>query len=227
MDSQSAPTLTQKLAAEFLGTGLLLTAIVGSGIMAVNLASGNVALSLLANAIATGAALVVLIVIFAPVSGAHLNPAVSLAFRLQGELSTPDTVAYCVVQIVAGCLGVLLAHAMFDQQLWQSATEVRTGASQWLSEAVAAFGLILTILLTRRARPDLVAVTVGLYITSAYWFTASTSFANPAVTIARSLTNTFTGIRAEDVPLFLSAQIIGAVAAWLVACGLEVRSHGD
>lgn len=222
------PTTTgQKLAAEGLGTGFLLAAVVGSGIMAAKLAGGNVALALLANAIATGAALTVLIQMFGPISGAHFNPAVSLAIRLDGGLSTTDFAAYCCVQIVGGCLGVLLANAMFDLPVLQVSTTVRSGLGQWISEVVAAFGLVLLILLLVRFKPGSVATAVGLYITSAYWFTASTSFANPAVTIARSLTDTFAGIRAQDIAPFIVAQIIGAVLAWWVAGLLTQREGGQ
>jgi len=217
MSNQVAPALRQKLIAEFLGTALLLATVVGSGIMAAKLADGNMALALLANALATGAILVVLIDVFAPVSGAHFNPAVSLAFRLKGTLSTLDLAAYCSTQVIAGCLGVLLANAMFDLPLVQASTTVRTGVGHWISEFVATFGLVLTILLLVRFRPDRVAIAVGLYIMSAYWFTASTSFANPAVTLARTLSDTFAGIRAEDIAPFLAVQVLGAVAGWWVA----------
>lgn len=217
MSKENSVSPCQKLAAEGLGTGFLLAAVVGSGIMAAKLADGNVALALLANALATGAALTVLIQMFGPLSGAHFNPAVSLAFFLKGELSTSELVAYVSVQIVAGCLGVLLANAMFDLSILQVSTTIRTGSGQWISEGVATFGLVLTILLLVRHRPDFVAVAVGLYISSAYWFTASTSFANPAVTIARTLTDTFAGIRPTDVAPFIVIQILGAVAAWWVA----------
>ncbi len=182
--------------------------------MAAKLTDGNMALALLANALATGAALVVLIEMFGPLSGAHFNPAVSLAFRLKRALSTQDCVAYVAVQIIGGCLGVVLANVMFDLPIVQSLTTVRTGTGQWISEVVATFGLVLTILLLVRFNPDRVAMAVGLYIMSAYWFTASTSFANPAVTIARTLTDTFAGIRGEDIAPFLVAQIVGAIAAW-------------
>lgn len=217
MSRPPAPTLPQKLACELLGTGILLAAIVGSGIMAAKLSGGNLALALLAHALATGAALTVLISVYGPVSGAHFNPAVSLAFRLNGALTNVELAAYCAVQVAGGCLGVLLAHIMFDLPLMQAATSVRTGIGQWTSEGVATFGLVLTILMLVKLRPDRVPVAVGLYIMSAIWFTGSTSFANPAVTIARSFTNTFTGIRTEDCAMFILAQILGATAAWLVA----------
>jgi len=217
MANQHHATRSQKLAAEGLGTGLLLTAVVGSGIMAAKLSGGNVGLALLANAIATGAALTVLIQMFGPLSGAHFNPAVSLAFHLNGALSRSDFVRYCGVQIVGGCLGVLVANAMFDLPVLQASTTARAGLGQWISEVVAAFGLVLVILLLVRFRSGSVAAAVGLYITSAYWFTASTSFANPAVTIARTLTDTFAGIRVEDIAPFIVAQLIGTILACWVA----------
>lgn len=225
MSEPKMPSFQQALAAEALGTAFLLLAVVGSGIMAFKLADGNLALALLANAIATGAALVVLIQIFGPISGAHLNPAVSLAFHLDGSLSQRDLLAYSGVQIVGGCVGVWLAHLMFELPLFQLSTTIRTGIGQWVAEIIAAFGLVLTILLTLRAWPDFVAAAVGLYITSAYWFTASTSFANPAVTIARALTDTFTGIRPLDAAPFVAAQCIGAALAWWVATQLKPQTQ--
>jgi glycerol uptake facilitator-like aquaporin len=203
----------QRVAAEALGTALLLAIVVGSGIMGQNLAAGNNAVALLANTIATGAGLFTLITVFGPISGAHFNPAVTLAMRLRGESSTPEVVAYTLVQLLAAIAGVLLAHAMFDLPLLQPGDHVRAGAAQWLSEGVATFGLLLTILLGSRHRPTAVPALVGAYIFAAYWFTASTSFANPAVTIARSLTQTFAGIRPEDVPGFVLAQLAGALLA--------------
>lgn len=208
----SGITMTRRLFAEAAGTGFLLAAVVGSGIMGETLAGGNVAIALLANTIATGAILVVLIAAFGPISGAHFNPAVTLVFRLRGEIGSGEAAAYVTVQIVSGIVGVWIAHLMFDQAWAQVSVHARTGPGQWLSEAVATFGLIMTILFGLRAKAN-VAVLVGLYITSAYWFTASTSFANPAVTIARSLTGTFSGIAPPDVPGFIAAQIVGAVAA--------------
>lgn len=209
--------LPRKLLAEFLGTALLLAAVVGSGIMGVALSNGNDAIALLANAAATGGALYVLIMLFGPISGAHFNPAVTVVMRLRGELSTGDAAAYVVVQVVAAIVGVLLAHAMFDLPLIQPGTHVRTGGPQWLSEAVATFGLLLTILLGLRHRPTAVPALVASYIFAAYWFTASTSFANPAVTLARSLTQTFAGIRPVDVAGFVIAQGAGMLAAHFVA----------
>lgn len=210
--------LSRKLLAEFLGTALLLATVVGSGIMGVALANGNDAVALLANAAATAGALYVLIVLFGPISGAHFNPAVSLAMRLRGELSSGDLLAYVFVQVIAAILGVMLAHAMFDLQLIQPGTHLRSGVGQWLSEAVATFGLLLTILLGVRHRPTAVPALVASYIFAAYWFTASTSFANPAVTLARSLTQSFAGIRPEDVTGFVLSQLVGMVAA----CGLAL-----
>lgn len=200
----------QKLWAEFLGTAFLLATVVGSGIMAENLADGNVAIALLGNTIATGAILYVLITMFGPVSGAHFNPAVTLGFWLNKDIKTGEALAFIAVQIIAAILGVFLAHAMFDVSLLQTSAKVRAGWSQGLSEAVATFGLMLSIFLAAKFKPSAVAATVGLYITAAYWFTASTSFANPAVTIARSLSDSFAGIRPADIPVFIIAQIIGA-----------------
>jgi glycerol uptake facilitator-like aquaporin len=212
----------QRLVAEGLGTALLLATVVGSGIMAERLSGGNVAIALLGNTIPTGAILFVLITMLGPISGAHFNPAVTVVFALRKELPRSDVAPYVVVQAAGAILGVWLAHLMFDENVLQISTKVRAGPSQWLSEGVAAFGLVLTILLTLRANPGNVAAAVGLYITAAYWFTASTSFANPAVTIARSLSDTFAGIRPADVAPFVMAQMLGAVAAmyasrWLAA----------
>ena len=207
----------QRLAAEALGTGLLLATVIGSGIMGERLAGGNVALALLGNTLATGAILVVLITMFGPISGAHFNPAVTTVFALRGMIAPSEVVGYLLAQIGGGVIGVLVAHGMFDVSLLQLSTKARSGPAQWLSEAVAAFGLVLTILLTLRAKPTAVATSVGLYITAAYWFTASTSFANPAVSIARAFSDTFAGIRPADVVPFIAAQMVGAVAAMLVS----------
>ena len=207
----------QRTVAEALGTGLLLATVIGSGIMGERLAGGNVAIALLGNTLATGAMLVVLITAFGPLSGAHFNPAVSLVFAVKRELPPAELAAYVLAQTVGGIVGVLVAHGMFEESLLQLSTKVRAGPAQWLSEGVAAFGLLLTILLTLRANPAAVAASVGLYITAAYWFTASTSFANPAVTIARALSDTFAGIRPADVAPFVAAQLLGAVAALYVA----------
>lgn len=206
-------SLSRKLLAEFIGTALLLATVVGSGIMGVALSNGNDGIALLANAAATAGALYVLIVILGPISGAHFNPAVTLVMRMRGELSGRAAVAYVVVQAVAAILGVMLAHAMFDQALIQPGTHARSGTAQWLSEAVATFGLVLTILLGVRHRPMAVPALVASYIFAAYWFTASTSFANPAVTLARALTQSFAGIRPEDVIGFVGAQLVGALLA--------------
>ncbi|MGX7895079.1 aquaporin [Tsuneonella sp. HG222] len=210
-------SLGQRVASEGLGTGLLVATVIGSGIMAETLSSGNVALALLANTIATGAILYVLITMLGPVSGAHLNPVVSLVFALRRELPAATTAAFVAAQLVGGALGALLAHAMFDQPLFQLSTHARTGTSQWLSEAVATFALVLTILGTLRSRPHAVPISVALVIVAAYWFTASTSFANPAVTLARSLSDTFAGIAPADVAAFVAAQMVGGLAAWLIA----------
>jgi glycerol uptake facilitator-like aquaporin len=209
--------LRQRLLAEFLGTGFLLAAVVGSGIMGVALSAGNDGIALLANAGATAAVLYVLIAVLGPVSGAHFNPVVTLALRLEGKIASRDAAAYIALQLAGAVAGVLLAHAMFGQALWQPGNHARTGFGQWLSEAVATFGLVLTILLGARRAPTAVAALVAAYIFAAYWFTASTSFANPAVTLARSLTSSFPGIRAGDVLAFVLSQGVGALAGWSVA----------
>ena len=209
--------LSQRLGAEGLGTGFLLATVIGSGIMAERLAGGNQAIALLCNTLPTGAILVVLITIFGPVSGAHFNPAVSLVFALRREISWTDFLAYTAAQITGGILGALLAHAMFEVPIFQISATARTGLGQWLAEMIAAFGLILTILGCLARNAAAVPMAVGLYITAAYWFTASTSFANPAVTIARSFSNTFAGIAPTDVPAFIVAQIIGAILGLLTA----------
>lgn len=207
------PQLGQRLVAEWLGTTFLLAAVVGSGIMAQKLAGGNVALALLCNTIPTGAILVVLILIFGPLSGAHFNPAVTLAFAWRGELPWAIAGLYIAVQIAGGVAGVWAAHLMFELPIWQSSLTVRTGAGQWFAEGVATFGLLLTIFGCVAHAPSAVPYAVGLYITSAYWFTASTSFANPAVTIARSLSDTFAGIAPGGVLPFIAAQLAGATLA--------------
>jgi len=214
------PGLAQRAFAEWLGTAFLLAAVVGSGIMAAKLSGGNVALALLCNTIATGAILVALILTFAAMSGAHFNPAVTLAFALRGETAWRDAAIYIAAQITGAIIGVWVAHLMFELPLLQLSLTQRSGAGQWLAEAVATFGLLLTILGVASRTPAAVPYAVGLYITSAYWFTASTSFANPAVTIARSLSDTFAGIAPQDAPAFIAAQIAGALlavplAAWL------------
>jgi len=208
--------LNRRLAAEALGTGILVATVVGSGIMAEKLASGNVAIALLGNTIPTGAILAVLITIFGPISGAHFNPVVSLVMAIKGQLARSELLPFIIAQIIGGCLGTLAAHVMFDLPLFELSSKVRTGAPQWFAEFVATFGLLVTILGCVRFKPDFVAVAVGLYITAAYWFTASTSFANPAVAIARAFTDTFAGIRPVDAPIFILAQIVGALAGMMM-----------
>lgn len=205
--------LRRRLVAECLGTAALLAVVVGSGIMGDRLDGGNVALALLGNTLPTGAILVVLILVFGPLSGAHFNPAVTLAFAIRREIPPGEAMLYVVAQIIGGLLGALVAHAMFELPLVQISATARTGAAQWFSEWVATFGLVATILGTLRFRPEAVAYAVGLYITAGYWFTASTSFANPAVTIARSFTDTFSGIVPAHAPGFVVAQLVGAVSA--------------
>ncbi len=217
------PSLARRAVAETLGTAFLLAAVVGSGIMAQRLAGGNGALALLCNTLPTGAILAVLILALGPVSGAHFNPAVSLAFALRGELGARDTAIYVACQIIGGILGVIAAHAMFEIPIWQVSQTVRTGPGQWFAEAVAAFGLLLTIFGCLRGAPSAIPYAVGLYITSAYWFTASTSFANPAVTIARSLSDTFAGIAPAGVVAFIVAQLAGAMLAVGLAGWLFVK----
>ncbi|ACL60521.1 aquaporin [Methylobacterium nodulans] len=209
-------SISQRVAAEALGTGFLVATVVGSGIMAERLAGGNVAIALLGNTIPTGAILVVLVLALGPISGAHFNPAVSLVMGLTRALSWRDVGIYVPAQVLGGCLGTLAAHAMFDLPLFQLAAKLRTGPAQWFAEFVATFGLLVTILSVVRFRIEAVPVAVGLYITAAYWFTASTSFANPAVTIARALTDTFAGIAPNHILPFILAQLAGALAGMLV-----------
>jgi glycerol uptake facilitator-like aquaporin len=204
--------LPRRLFAEALGTGLLVATVIGSGIMAERL-TDDPAVALLGNTIPTGAILFVLITILGPISGAHFNPAVSLAFAMRQTLTWPDAVAYATVQIVAGITGTIVAHLMFEAPLLEASSNIRTGGAQWLSEAVAAFGLVTVILAGVHFRKAAVPSLVGLYITAAYWFTASTSFANPAVTVARAFTDTFAGIRPLDAPAFIVAQFGGAFVA--------------
>lgn len=211
------PSPAQRAAAEALGTAFLLATVIGSGIMAERLSGGNEALALLCNTLPTGAILTVLILIFGPVSGAHFNPAVSLAFALRGELPWRTTLVYLAVQFAGAIIGVWAAHAMFELPIWQVSTHVRSGPGQWLAEAVAAFGLLLTIFGCVARAPGAVAYAVGLYIMAAYWFTASTSFANPAVTLARALSDTFAGIAPAGVIAFILAQLAGAGLATIVA----------
>lgn len=213
--------LPRRLVAETIGTGILVTAVVGSGIMADRL-TDDVAVALLGNTLPTGAILVVLITILGPLSGAHFNPAVTLAFTLRREIQARVALLYAVAQIIGGIAGALLAHVMFELPIWQASTTVRSGVGQWLAEVVAAFGLVFIILAGLRFKMDAIPWLVGLYITAAYWFTASTSFANPAVAIARGFTDTFSGIRPIDVPGFIIAELIGAMlamvlAGWLIA----------
>jgi glycerol uptake facilitator-like aquaporin len=206
-------TLGRRLTAEALGTGLLLAVVIGSGVMGQRLAAGNVAIALLANALATGAGLIVLITVFGPVSGAHFNPVVTLVFALRREIAAAAAGAYVLVQCVGAIVGVFAAHLMFAEPVVQVSTRLRPGGALAFSEFVATFGLIATIFGCLRFRAPFTPVGVGLYITAAYWFTASTSFANPAATVARSLSNTFAGIAPRSVPLFLAAQLLGALAA--------------
>ena len=220
--------LPRRLAAEAIASFFLFACVIGSGIMASNLAQGNDAVALLANTIATGAILFVLITALGPISGAHMNPAVSMVAALRRELGWSDAAAYVLVQLGFGILGAWAAHLMFDLPTLQLSVKPRTGLGQWLGEGIATFGLILTILGTVRHRPSAVAAAVGLYITAAYWFTSSTSFANPAITVARSLSDTFAGIAPANVPHFILAQLSGAVLAALFArtlFGRQVRSR--
>lgn len=215
----------QRYIAEFVGTTFLLATVIGSGIMAENLSDGIVALSLLGNTIPTGAILVVLITIFGPISGAHFNPAVTLAFLLRKEIGILDSVVYAAMQVAGGLFGAGIAHVMFELQVIQISENLRNGIAQWLSEGIATFGLILTILIAFQVRKSAVAIVVGLYITAAYWFTASTSFANPAVTIARSFTNTFSGIYPTHAPAFIAAQFAGTLCALGVCWVLLPKTH--
>jgi glycerol uptake facilitator-like aquaporin len=209
--------LERRLAAEGAGAFFLFATVIGSGIMAENLSRGNEAVALLANTIATGAMLFVLITMLGPISGAHMNPAVSLVAALRRELRRRDAAAYSVAQLAFGILGAWAAHLMFDLPALQLSVKARTGLGQWAGEAIATFGLILTILGTVRHRPHWVPASVALYITAAYWFTSSTSFANPAITVARSLSDSFAGIAPANVPAFIAAQLVGALAAAALA----------
>lgn len=212
--------MNRKLTGEAIGSFLLFVTVVGSGIMAERLAGGNVAVALLGNTFATGAMLFVLITMLGPVSGAHFNPVVTLVMRLRGEVQTAEAIGYVAVQLVGGILGVWAAHAMFDLPILELSTKGRTGAGQWLGEGIATFGLILTILGTVRHRHVWVPPSVAFYIVAAYWFTSSTSFANPAITLARSLTDSFAGIAPGDVPAFILAQLAGGLLAHVVAISL-------
>ena len=212
----------QRYTAEFIGTAFLLAAVVGSGIMGEKLAGGSVGLALLCNTIPTGAILAVLITMLGPISGAHFNPAVTCVFAIRRDIAMTDAIIYVGMQIAGGIAGVLAAHIMFEETVFQLSQTARTGTGQWFAEIVATFGLMFTILATLKARESFVGIAVGLYITSAYWFTASTSFANPAVTIARGFSDTFAGILPAHVPGFIVAQLAGAllagaVCSWLLA----------
>ena len=207
----------RRLAAEGLGSFFLFATVIGSGVMAEALSGGNVAIALLGNTLATGAILFVLIAMLGPVSGAHFNPAVTLVMACRGELRWPDVLPYLAAQMAGGILGALAAHLMFDLPILQYSLKGRTGIGQWTGELIATFGLILTILGTLRHRPTAVPASVALYITAAYWFTSSTSFANPAITIVRSMSDSFAGIAPVDVPAFIAAQLVGALLAALVA----------
>lgn len=216
MTQKTAPSTGQKLGAEAIGSFFLFAAVIGSGIMAENLADGNVAIALLANTVATGAILFVLIAMLAPISGAHFNPAVTFAFWLCREIGAGLAGMYVAAQLIGGALGAFAAHLMFALPILQFSTKARAGIGQWTGELVATFGLALTILLLVRYRPGAIPAAVGLYISSAYWFTSSTSFANPAITVVRSLSDTFAGIAPDDVPVFVLVQFVGAALA--VAC---------
>lgn len=221
------PNLLRRLVAEGVGSFFLFATVIGSGIMAENLSSGSEAVALLSNTLATGAILFVLITMLGPISGAHMNPAVSFVAAFRGELPWLDSAAYTLVQIGFGILGAWAAHLMFDLPMLQVSVKARTGLGQWAGEAIATFGLILTILGTVRHRPHWVPASVALYITAAYWFTSSTSFANPAITIARSLSDTFAGIAPADVPPFVAAQFAGAALAALLAKYLFEVARGE
>ncbi|WP_045835950.1 MIP/aquaporin family protein [Hyphomicrobium sp. 99] len=221
----------KRVGAEFLGSAFLLATVIGSGVMGAKLAGGNDALALLGNTLPTGAILVVLITMLGPISGAHFNPAVTGVFWLRGEITARLGLLYVVAQIAGAVAGVFAAHLMFDLPVLQLSEKVRSGSSQWFAEWVATFGLVLTILATLKAKPAAIPVSVGLYITAAYWFTASTSFANPAVTFARAFSDTFAGIRFADVLPFVAAQLLGAVSAvvaarWLLAEPAEIAEPG-
>lgn len=216
MGPKHKKTIMQKLLAEGLGSAFLLIGVVGSGIMGETLADGNVAVALLANAIATGCILYVLITTLGPISGAHFNPAVTLAFAIKGEISRADALPYVIVQIIGGILGVWAAHIMFELPILQLSTTDRSGVSQWFSEIIATFGLLFVIFGGIKQRPEAVPTLVALYITGAYWFTSSTSFANPAVTIARGLSDTFAGINPAHIPMFIAMQLVSVGIAALI-----------
>lgn len=220
-------SMLKKLVAEFLGTAFLLAVVVGSGIMAQTLSSGNTAIALLANALATGAGLIALILMFGNLSGAHFNPVVTLSEAWQKNLPTQFILPYIVAQILGAFAGVAAAHGMFDLPVFFSSTHIRTGASQWWSECIATFGLIAVIISTSRTRPTTTPFAVAAYITAAYWFTSSTSFANPAVTLARSMSDTFAGIRPVDAPGFIVAQLVGAACATVLFNWLYPKSSSQ
>lgn len=213
----ATPPLSRQLAAEAIGSFFLFAAVIGSGVMAESLAGGNVALALLANTVATGAILYVLIAMLGPISGAHFNPAVTLAFALRRDLPPRDAVLFVLAQLAGGVIGAWAVHLMFDLPIVQFSTKARAGIGQWSGEFVATFGLVLVILVLLKQRAAAIPAAVALYITSAYWFTSSTSFANPAITVVRSLSDTFAGIAPGDVPLFVAAQIAGALCAVMLA----------
>jgi glycerol uptake facilitator-like aquaporin len=220
-------TLARRIVAEGLGTALLLAVVVGSGIMAERLAGGNVAIALLANAIATGAGLIALILMFGTISGAHFNPVVTLSEAWQGNVPGREVAPYIVAQVIGAFAGVAAAHGMFGEPLFFASQHVRTGPAQWWSECVATFGLIAVIIGTSRSRPAVTPFAVAAYIVAAYWFTSSTSFANPAVTLARAATDTFAGIRPADAPGFILAQLAGAAAASVLFCWLYPAPPAD
>lgn len=220
-------TLQKRLVAEWLGTFSLLATVIGSGIMAERLADGNVAIALLGNTIPTGAILVVLITVFRPISGAHFNPAVTLSFALRREIKSKDALLYVVAQVSGGVIGVLAAHVMFDNPLLDPSTTARTGLGQWVGEFIATFGLIGTILGCLNARPTSIPMAVGLYITAAYWFTSSTSFANPAVTFARGFSDTFAGISPADIAAFVAVQLVAALLATVFFGWLLDEASGE
>ncbi|MBC3806585.1 aquaporin family protein [Undibacterium seohonense] len=220
-------SMLKKLVAEFLGTAFLLAVVVGSGIMAQTLSSGNTAIALLANALATGAGLIALILMFGNLSGAHFNPVVTLSEAWQKNLPTQFILPYIVAQILGAFAGVAAAHGMFDLHIFFASTHIRTGASQWWSECIATFGLIAVIISTSRTRPATTPFAVAAYITAAYWFTSSTSFANPAVTLARSMSDTFAGIRPVDAPGFIVAQLVGAACATVLFNWLYPKSSSQ
>jgi glycerol uptake facilitator-like aquaporin len=221
--------MNRAFVAEALGSFFLFATVVGSGIMAEQLAGGNIAIALLGNTLATGAMLFVLITMLGPISGAHFNPAVSLVFRLRGELTTTALLGFVAAQLAGGIVGVWAAHFMFDLPVLQFSEKARTGIGQWTGEGIATFGLLLTILGTIRSRQEWVPISVALYIVAAYWFTSSTSFANPAITVARSLSNSFAGIAPGDVAGFVVAQLVGAllafgVAKWLFDASMDTKN---